>query len=65
MKGLRAAGSWRKLSEKLEPRRYAREAHSITDALIYILQANFSEKTENANETLANCWTKEIYKSEE
>ena len=27
------------ISEKLDPRQYAREGHSTTDALIYILQA--------------------------
>ena len=46
-KGLRAAGLWPKL-EKLDSRQYAREGHSTTDALIYILQV-IHEVTDSGN----------------
>ena len=37
-----------RISEKLDPRQYAREGHSTTDALIYILQA-IHEATDRVN----------------
>ena len=37
-----------RISKKLDPRQYAREGHSITDALIYILQA-IHEATDRVN----------------
>ena len=36
------------ISEKLDPRQYAREGHSTTDALIYILQV-IHEATDSEN----------------
>ena len=40
------------ISEKLNPRQYAREGHSTTDALIYILQT-IDEATDGGN--CGNC----------
>ena len=37
-----------RISEKLDPRQYAKEGHSTTDALIYILQA-IHEATDRVN----------------
>ena len=48
MKGFALSRLVAQISEKLEPRQYAREGHSTTDALIYILQA-IHEATDSGN----------------